>query len=212
VADLEILYDPITLNGGPFTLDVQGLDNIKTDSKFAVTQPIDTSLTLKVPDTVKTDTKLTISIPDTIKTDSKAAIDTKSALDTRSAIDLQPVVVDQCLKLSLGALPPTLVCLPTHQRLGLTLFGVEVFGLTFEGESRVVVSDLPKHPHIINVTAPKVVHNTAAECAAPEPGCGRDDRDDLEHGEHHDHAGHHDQGAPEPGRSGTSPPFVVRLG
>jgi hypothetical protein len=188
VADLEILYDPITVG-------ITGLDNIKTDSKFAVTQPIDTSLTLSVPDTVKTDTKLTISIPDTIKTDAKGALDTKSAIDTKSsidtksAIDLQPVVLDQCFKLSLGALPPTLVCLPSHQRIGLTLFGVEVFGLTYEGESKVVVSDLPKPPHIINVSAPKVVQKPAADCAAeveppPHPA--------------------------EPPRK--SPPFVVRLG
>lgn len=183
MADLEILYDPITVNGGPFTLDVKGLDNIKADTTFTVSKPIDTSLTLSVPDTVKTDTKLTLSVPDTIKTDAKAAI------DTRSAIDLQPVVVDQCLKLSLGALPPTLVCLPSHQRIGLTVFGVEVFGLTYQGESKVVVSDLPKPPHIINVSAPKVVQKPAADCVAdvvppPHPA--------------------------EPPRK--SPPFVVRLG
>lgn len=182
MADLEILYDPITVG-------VTGLDNIKTDSKFAVTQPIDTSLTLSVPDTVKTDAKLTLSIPDTIKTDAKAAIDTKSSLDTRSAIDLQPVVLDQCFKLSLGALPPTLICLPSHQRIGLTLFGVEVFGLTYEGESKVVVSDLPKPPHIINVSAPKVVQKPAADCATevePQPRPAEPQR--------------------------KSPPFVVRLG
>lgn len=181
MADLEILYDPITVG-------ITGLDNIKTDSKFAVTQPIDTSLTLSVPDTVKSDSKLTLSIPDTIKTDAKAAIDTKSSIDTKSAIDLQPVVVDQCLKLSLGALPPTLVCLPSHQRIGLTVFGVEVFGLTYQGESKVVVSDLPKHPHIINVTAPPVVRKAAEDCHEPE----------------------HD--APEPPHPQKSAPFVVRLG
>lgn len=184
MADLEIVYDPITVNSGPVTVDVKGLDNIKTDSKFTVTQPIDTSLTLSVPDTVKTDTKLTLSIPDTIKTDSKAAI------DTRSAIDLQPVVVDQCLKLSLGALPPTLVRLPSQQRIGLTVFGVEVFGLTYQGESKVVVSDLPKHPHIVNLTAPAVVQRAAEDGHEPE--------------------GRHDENSA-PRRPEKSPPFVVRL-
>ena len=189
MADLEIVYDPITVNGGPFTLDVKGLDNLKADTTFTVPKPIDTSLTLSVPDTVKSDTKLTLSVPDTIKTDAKAAIDTKSSIDTKSAIDLQPVVVDQCLKLSLGALPPTLVCLPSHQRIGLTLFGVEVFGLTYEGESKVVVSDLPKPPHIINVSAPEVVPKSAADCA--------------------------EQAEPPPHPAEPphkAPPFVVRLG
>ena len=144
MADLEILYDPITVNSGPVTVGIQGLDNIKVDTTLSVPKPIETktSLTLSVPDTVKTDSKLTYAFPDPIKTDSKAAI------------DLQPVVVDQCLRLSLGPLPPTLVCLPNRQRLGLTLFGVEVFGLTLEGEAKVVVQDLPRPAHVISVPIP----------------------------------------------------------
>ena len=190
MADLEILYDPITVG-------VTGLDNIKADTTFTVPKPIDTSLTLSVPDTVKTDTKLTLSTPDTLKTDAKLTLsipdpiktDSKAAIDTRSAIDLQPVVVDQCFRLSLGALPPTLICLPNRQRLGLTLFGVEVFGLTLDGEAKVVVQDLPRPPHVINVPAPPAAqHHAGAVHDHPEPP----------------HAG--------AGHAERAPPFVVRLG
>ena len=182
MADVEILYDPITVTSGPVTLAVTGLDNVKVDSKFAVTQPIETksALTLSVPETVKTDGKLSFSIPEPIKTEAKAAI------------DLQPVVVDQCLRLSLGALPPTLVCLPNRQRIGLTLFGVEVFGLTLDGEASIMVGDLPRAPHLVS-----------ASTHAPWPH-----GDDGGHPEPHGAEPHH----PEPSRSGRRPPFVVRLG
>lgn len=183
MADLEITYDPITLNSGPITVGLNGLDNIKVDGKLAVTQPIETSsaLTLSIPDTVKTDSKFALSIPDPIRTELKT--------DSKAEIDLQPVVVDQCLRLSLGPLPPTMVCLPTRQRLGLTLFGVEVFGLTFEGESRVVVSDLPKPPHIVHAATP--------------------------HDGGHGPPGHAHHAEPPAGTSppqGPKAPFVVRLG
>jgi hypothetical protein len=149
LADLEILYDPITVNSGPITVALTGLDNVKVDGNLTVTKPIVTSSTLSIPK-LDTDSKFALTIPDPIKTDSKAAI------------DLQPVVVDQCLRLSLGPLPPTQVCLPNRQRLGLTLFGVEVFGITLEGEARVVVCDLPKQPQVVRVSAP-----TAQEAEAP---------------------------------------------
>lgn len=178
MADLEIQYDPITVNSGPVTIGVTGLDNIKVDSKLAVTQPIETksSLTLSVPDTIKTDSTFTYATPEPIKTDSKAAI------------DLQPVVVDQCLRLSLAPLPPTLVCLPNRQRFGVTVFGVEVFGFTLEGEAKVVVQDLPRPAHVISVAAPHPSQPAPHERASGDP---------------------HDGGAlaPPPSR-----PFVVRLG
>jgi hypothetical protein len=188
VADLEITYDPITIdpitvNSGPITVTLAGLDNIKVDEKFEVTKPIETSLSVPKFNTdskVDTDSKFALSIPDPIKTDSKAAI------------DLQPVVLDQCLKFSLGPLPPTQICLPNRQRLGLTLFGVEVFGLTLEGEARVVVCDLPKPPHIIRVSAPDA-------CAPDDPA------------RHEQVRPHQVAGAGSGSRVTPEQPFVVRL-
>ncbi len=186
MADVEILYDPITVNSGPVTVAVTGLDDIKVDAKLAVTQPIETksALTLSVPDVVKTDAKLAFTIPDPIKTEAKAAI------------DLQPVIVDQCLRLSLGPLPPTLVCLPNRQRFGMTLFGVEVFSFTLDGEAQIVVSDLPKPPQVVSLAA----RPRPADEAAHEAG--------REAGHHHDLQVSPQAAAPSPAKP---PPFIIRL-
>jgi hypothetical protein len=181
VADVEILYDPITVNSGPVSVAVTGLNDIKVDSKLAVTQPIETksALTLSVPDPVKTDATLAFTIPEPIRTEAKAAI------------DLQPVVVDQCLRLSLGPLPPTLVCLPNRQRIGLTLFGVEVFGFTLDGEARVVVGDLPHPPFVVSAPTSHGGPHCGPHLADPDPP------------EPHHAESSHGEG---------ERPFVVRLG
>jgi hypothetical protein len=152
VADVEILYDPISINSGPVTVTVDGLNDIKIDSSLAVTKPIETDskLTLSVPDTIKTDTKFAFTIPEPIRTDSKAAI------------DLQPVVLDQCLRLSLGPLPATRICLPNRQRIGLTVFGVEVIGLTLDGEAQVVVGEPHRQTHIVGGEAHAAGHGPHA--------------------------------------------------
>ena len=133
MADVEVTYDPITVNSGPVNVAVTGLNDIKLDAKLAVTEPIESKLTLSVPEPIKaelksdlqadltSDGKFAFTIPEPIRTDSKAAI------------DLQPVVLDQCLRLSLGPLPATRISLPNRQRVGLTLFGVEVLSLTLDG-------------------------------------------------------------------------------
>lgn len=136
MADIDVNYDPITVNSGPITVGINGLDDIR----------------IRYPDPIQTDSdvdaELRLRIPDTIKTDSKVRLDSASELTTRSDVnanvDLQPVVLDQCLRLSLAPLPPTRICLPSRQRVSLSLFGVEIVGLTLEGEARVDVTELPK--------------------------------------------------------------------
>jgi hypothetical protein len=137
MADIEVLYDPIAINSGPVTVAVNGLDNIK----LSVPDPIKTETTLKVPDTFKSDGKYAFSIPEPVRTDAKA--------DVRAGIDIQPLVLDQCLRLSLGPLPATRICLPNRQRFGLTLFGIEVLGLTFEGEANIMVGEPERQTHIV---------------------------------------------------------------
>ena len=151
MADVDVTYDPITINSGPVTLAVTGLNDIKVDAKVAVTDPIETKHAFSVPEPVKgelksdvrsdltSDGKFAFTIPEPIRTDSKAAI------------DLQPVTLDQCLRLSLGPLPATRICLPNRQRIGLTLFGIEVLGLTLEGEAQVLVGEPRKPAHVVSL-------------------------------------------------------------
>lgn len=137
MADIDVSYDPITVNSGPVTIAVDGLDDIK----LSIPEPIKTDSVLRVPDTFKSDGQFAFTIPDPIRTDAKA--------DVRAGIDIQPVVLDQCLRLSLGPLPPTRICLPNRQRLGLTVFGVEIFGLTFDGEANILIGPPERQTHIV---------------------------------------------------------------
>ena len=165
MADIDIAYDPISINSGPLT--IQGLDNIK----LAVTQPIETksALTLSVPDTIKTDGKL--ATDSKVVTDSKLVSDSKLVTDSKAAIDLQPVVLDQCLRITLGPLPVTQICFPNRQRIGLTVFGVEVFGLTLDGEAQILVGDPPKPPRLVaapvNHPPHQVIHGPGGPPSAP---------------------------------------------
>ena len=146
MADIDVTYDPIAINSGPIAVALTGLDDIK----LSIPDPVKTEskYTILVPETVKSDTKFAFSVPDPIRTDAKA--DGKLDVNLKSGIDLQPVVLDQCLRLSLGPLPSTYICLPNRQHVGLTIFGVEVFGLTVEGEAKIVVGEPQRQTHIMN--------------------------------------------------------------
>ena len=37
---------------------------------------------------------------------------------------------------------------PYRQHVGLTFFGVEVFGLSLEGENEIILTDLPRKPQV----------------------------------------------------------------
>lgn len=139
MADVEVTYDPITVNSGPVNVAVTGLNDIKVDAKLAITEPIKAETKSDLQADLTSDGKFAFTIPEPIRTDSKAAI------------DLQPVVLDQCLRLSLGPLPATRICLPNRQRIGLTLFGIEVLSLTLDGEAQVLVGPPVKQAHIVTL-------------------------------------------------------------
>src|SRR5262245_61946324 len=130
----------VTVNNGPVTVDadstveIKGLDDIK--------------LTLQ-PTPLKTESKQELILPQPLKTESK--LDTKSDVtsDSKSAmvVDLKPVALDVCLNTS-SKLPQGQICQRFSYHLGLTLFGMEYFGVTFGGESRVIMQDLPKKPAV----------------------------------------------------------------
>jgi hypothetical protein len=161
MADIEVAFEPISVNSGPVAVTVSGLNDIK----LAVTEPIETksALVLSVPDAVRTeskakletDSRFALGLPDPIRTESKAAL------------DLQPVVLDQCLRLTLGPLPVTHICLPNRQRIGFTLFGQEIFGLTLDGEAQFVIGDPPKVPQVV---AAPVNHPPHAPAVYIDPG------------------------------------------
>lgn len=139
MATIEVDYDPITINSGPVDVTIQGLNDIKADTK----------LTLEVPHTIKTDDKISFTISEPIRSE------TKADLDVKADVDLKPVVLDQCLRLSLGPLPQTHICMPVHQHLRLTLFGIEIFGVALNGEARFIVGEPQRQTHIVSGGAKK---------------------------------------------------------
>lgn len=128
----------VTVNNGPVTVDadstveIKGLDDIK--------------LTLQ-PTPLKTESKQELVLPQPFKTESKLDTTSDVTSDSKSAmaIDLKPVALDVCLNTS-SKLPQGQICQPFSFHVGLTLFGMEYFGVNFGGESRIVMQDLPKKP------------------------------------------------------------------
>lgn len=170
-------------------LDIVGLDDID------VTTTSNSSSTnrLELPDPI--DTRMTISVPDTIRTDqnqrSELAITepivTQMSTDLDLDVDVKPVVMDLCLTLGIKDPPRFRVSRPYDKHLGMSLFGREVIGFDWCGTSDFIVDDVRAGGFTAGVTD-GTVHRPRRG-----PGHRGDDHDyDDEHREHHrEHHGEH---------------------
>jgi hypothetical protein len=122
---ISINTSPISLNTGPVSVALTGLDDIKADGTFKLDGNVDSRLTTR------------LELPDPIRS------------EARAAIDLQPVAFDHCMRISLGPLPSTLFSFPNRQHIGITLFGLEIFGITLSGEARIAVGKGPRDNAVI---------------------------------------------------------------
>jgi hypothetical protein len=116
---------------------------------------------------VKLDSRQELAVTDPIRTDSS------------SVLDLRPLVIDICQRTGQASLPPTHVCQPYQHRIGLTLLGMEVFGVVLSGENQTIVEDRAGRPFVTwgpAVAAPHVHHE-------PLPGGPPRDRSGPRHGE-----------------------------
>jgi hypothetical protein len=149
----------VNVTNGPVTVDVMGLDNI--------------GVTLN-PTPLKTESKIDLTLPQPFKTDSKtdskidAKADIKSDSKNALAVDLKPVALDVCLNSS-SKLPTGEIHQPFSYHVGLTLFGVEMFGVNFGGESRVTLQDLPKKPSVDWPAQTNMARCEPEPCASPMP-------------------------------------------
>ena len=104
-------------------LDIVGLDDIQ------VTTNATSSSTnrLELPDPI--DTRMTISVPDTIRTDqsqrSELAITEPivTQMSTDLDVDVKPLVIDLCLTLGIKDPPRFRVSRPYDKHIGMSLFG-----------------------------------------------------------------------------------------
>ena len=172
-------------------LDIVGLDDIQITTsttsnstnrtELALTEPIDTRLTLSVPETIRTDQhqRNELAITEPIITQMSTDLD----------VDVKPVVVDLCLTLGIKDPPRFCVSRPNHRYLGLTLFGREVFDLRWGGTSNFVVDDVRHNTFVAGVSDGQHGHHHDR---------GHHDHHDHDHDHHHhdhhdhQHDGHHD--------------------
>jgi hypothetical protein len=114
------------------TLDLVGLDDIGVSAELSVPKPLQTKSDVVAQATTRSE----VAVTQPIVTDVTAA----------ASLDVKPV--DLCLTFGIGRLPRARICRPVERHLGLTLFGIEVFGLNWSGYSELVFADLAPRPHL----------------------------------------------------------------
>jgi hypothetical protein len=130
----------VNVHNGPIsvdsdsTVDIVGLDRIQVTARLEPT-PLKTESVQKVDGTLTTKSEVDLTTKSEVDSDSRSAV----------SVDLKPVALDVCLN---SRLPHGQIEQPFSWHVGLTWFGMEVFGVNFGGESRVVLKDLPRKPAI----------------------------------------------------------------
>ncbi len=133
-------------------VDINSDSNINADinstSNMDMTANVDSKSNINL-DTSKIHTE--IVLPQPLKTESRFAITEPIVSQNTSDIglDIRPMVMDFCFKFEFGKLPPTCIRRPYHHHLGVTLFGIELFGLTFSGDSTIMIDEVQKRPQVV---------------------------------------------------------------
>jgi hypothetical protein len=152
------------------TLEVKPLSQSQTSNQTVDLRP------------VKVDNRQEIAYTDPIRT------------DANSTLDLKPVAMDVCVRTGQASIPPTHICEPYHHRIGLTMFGVELFGVAWSGDSQTIVEDRRSRPSVVfGDVVPAPVQQVTLPHAFHEHGGGHEHH-------HHEHGGHH--GGPSGARGG----------
>ena len=142
------------MGGKPGEITINGLDDINVDFELSVPDPIVTQataninsnngLTLTIPEPIRLTTDSNLMSNSNITSDSQIRANTQSGI----ALDVRPLTLDVCMKMEFGKLPPTCIRQPYQHHFGITLFGVEMIGFNFVGESRTVIEDVHPAPHV----------------------------------------------------------------
>lgn len=137
------------------------LDNIKLDinSDSSITSDSDITANINSQSTINSDSNITVDtgnirtelvLPQPFRTESEFAITEPIVMQNTSDIglDIRPLVMDFCLKFEFGKLPATCIRQPYQHHFGITLFGLEILGFNFVGESRIQIDEVQKKPQI----------------------------------------------------------------
>jgi hypothetical protein len=123
---------------------------VKPLSQTLEVKPLSQSLELKpLNQTSKQTSDQTLEIkPLNVDSRQEIAVTDPIRTDASSTVDLKPVALDVCVRTGQASIPPTHICEPYNHRIGLSLLGVEVFGIAWCGESQTIVDDRRMHPSI----------------------------------------------------------------
>jgi hypothetical protein len=142
--------------GGDIDMDVEADIDSSNSIEIVGLDDIGMRMEIVVPETIRTEgrNEFAITEPIRMENDFDASVDTSMEikpiqLSNDIDLDIRPVVMDLCLKLEFGAPPPTSIRQPYNHHFGITLFGTEVLGFNFVGESRIIVEELPKKPQMV---------------------------------------------------------------
>jgi hypothetical protein len=183
-------------------LDIVGLDDVQVTTtststntnRLELPDPIDTRITLNVPDTIRTDQnqRNELAITEPIVTQMSADLD----------VDVKPIVLDLCLTVGIKELPRFCISRPYDKHVGLTLFGREVIGFNWCGTSDFIIDDVRPRAFVSGATD--------APMHAPRAGPHRhDDHDHYQDHDHHDHDHDHHDDHGSGGRRGSGVRFVI---
>jgi len=159
----------VAVGGTGSTIQVDAdLDNIRikelapinVNSNVAVTQPIVTQ------SSSTSDSKADINLKvDPLKVTS----------DSTSAIDVKPLAIDSCQTLKLAPLPPIKMEQPYSQHFGITLMGMELWGINVSGKSEMCLHS-PTKPKHYSVQIPRSCEHcgepTLSKADSPRPRSG----------------------------------------
>jgi hypothetical protein len=147
------------------TMEIVGLDDIDMRLEMAFPDPIRSEFAITQPIQMDMETDL----------DLNTVMEIKPIVMTNNSnvgLDVKPVQLDFCLKLDFGAPPPMCVRMPYSHHFGITLFGVELLGFNFSGESQTILDELPKRPQVAwgGAKPHKHAHAGEAQIAGSESG------------------------------------------
>jgi hypothetical protein len=124
-----------------YSVDVNNSGSVDVDSDVR----LDGLDNIKVDTTLHGGTTLNSESDVTLHSDATARL-TLDPVTTSLAMDLEPVAVDSCVRVELAPVAPTVVRSPWEQRVGFSLFGVELAAISWCGESTTYVEPAPRRP------------------------------------------------------------------
>lgn len=159
MADDSIELDVTTTNKLELPQPLKS-ENVQTQTQTLEVRPLSQTLEVK-PITQTSNSNETLDLRP-VKVDSHQGVTYDPIrTDANSTVDLKPIALDVCMRTGPASLPPTHVCEPYQHRIGLTLLGVEVFGVAWSGETQTVVAERGGRPMIAwgpVTAAPPTVH------------------------------------------------------